>query len=153
MDVHTVTIDKLEELLSQYINKTKKIIDRKITPLTAPGENFGSTIVKLDLVVENENKTREDLNIVAKLIPKLEFFREVFNVAVTFKLETAFYDIIVPTLQNFQREQGMTEIIDFFPKFYGARINLDGSDKVDDNAIILLENLKVQGKFFEKNSN
>lgn len=148
MDVQTVKIEKLEELVSRYISKTKKIIEKKITPLTAPGENFGSTILKVDLVVQNEDKTKEDLSIVAKLIPTMEFFREMFNVKVTFKIETAFYDIIVPTLQDFQREQGMTDVIDFFPKFYGARMNLDGSDNIDNDAIILMENLKVQGKSY-----
>nr|CAI5861547.1 unnamed protein product [Callosobruchus analis] len=39
----------------------------------------------------------------------------------------------------------MQEMYDFFPKFYGARKNLDGSDTVDENAVLLLENLTASG--------
>lgn len=148
MNLDSVKIEKLEDLVGKYIEKTQKVIDSKISRLTAPGENFGSTILKIDLTLQNDgNKETKELSVVAKLIPELEFFQELFNAQVTFKLEAAFYDIIIPTLQNFQREQGIEKVIDFFPKFYGARMNLNGSDKVDGDAVILLENLKVTGEY------
>ncbi|KAG5870713.1 hypothetical protein JTB14_020725 [Gonioctena quinquepunctata] len=50
------------------------------------------------------------------------------------------------SLQEFQRKQGIEEVIDCFPKFYGARTNLENSDgKIDENAILILENLKIKG--------
>lgn len=146
MDIKLVKIENLEQLVGNYIEETQQIIDTKISRLTAPGENFGSTIVKLDLTLQDDKETKE-LSVVAKLIPHLEFFQIIFNVHVTFRIETAFYDIVIPTLQDFEREQGIEKVIDFFPKLYGARLNLNGSDKVDSDAIILLENLKVSGKY------
>lgn len=146
MDVNADEIANLEELVGPYIRKDKKIVETRISRLTAPGENYGSTILKVDLILRDYSGKTEPLSIVAKKIPEQEFFQNLFNVQVTFKLEAAFYEIIVPTLQQFQREQGIKKVIDFFPKFYGSRNNLNGSDKVDGNAVILFENLKVSGK-------
>lgn len=146
MQVNSEKIEKLEELVSEYINKDKKVVDSKITRLTPPNENFGSTILKVDLVLEDDNADSETLSIVAKMLPENEFLQMAFNVTVSFKLESAFYSTIVPTLQEFQREHGVQEVIDFFPKFYGSRNNLNGGDNVDGHAVLLLENLKVSGK-------
>lgn len=146
--IEEMKIQKLEDLVYQHVSKDKRIVQTKITSLTPPGENFGSSILKVDLTLEDEHKLSDSLSMVVKMIPESELFQALFNVQVTFKLETAFYEIIVPTLQNFQRERGVTDVIDFFPKFYGARINLDDGDEVDQNGVILLENLKVSGKLF-----
>lgn len=146
MEVQLEKIYQLDELLSQYIDKDKKIVETKIARLTAPGENFGSTILKVDLVLADNHGESEPLSIVAKLIPENEFFQKIFNIQVTFKMESAFYEVIVPTLQQFQKEQAVKDVIDFFPKYYGSRENLNGSDKVDGNAVLLLENLKISGK-------
>lgn len=146
MEVRAEKIEKLEELINQYIDKDKKVVNTKITRLTAPGENFGSTMMRVDLVLRDEHAKDEPLSIVAKLLPESEFFQEIFNVQVTFNMEAAFYEEIVPTLQNFQREQGITDVIDFFPKFYGFRRNLNGSDKIDGDALLLMENLKTSGE-------
>lgn len=147
MEIENVQIEKLEELMRKYIAETQKVTGTKISRLTAPGENFGSTILKLDLTLQDDDGKTEDLSVVAKLIPELEFFRMIFNVQVTFKIEAAFYEVIIPNLQDFQKQQGVQDVIDFFPKFYGARMNLDGSDRVDGDAVILLENLKLSGKY------
>lgn len=141
-------IAKLEELVCQYIGKDKKIVDETTTRLTPPGENFGSTILKVDLILENENGEKESVSIVAKLIPEDELFQQIFNIHVAFNMETAFYEEIVPTMQEFQRQRGVKEVIDFVPKFYGSRKNINGTDdKIDANAVILLENLKMSGKY------
>lgn len=140
-------LEKLEHLISPYIGKDKQIINTKIANITAPGENNGSTILKVDLIIENGNKHQERLHLFAKLIPPSEYFQNLFNCQVTFKLEAAFYEVIVPTMQSFQREKGFTKVMDFFPQFYGARSNLNDSEIVDVNGAILLENLKVSGEY------
>lgn len=138
-------IFKLEDLIYPHVDNTKKIVATQVHNITAPGENFGSTILRVDIVLEDDRELRESLSLFGKMLPPTKMFRELFNVEVTFKLEAAFYEVIVPTLQNFQRERGVTDVIDFFPKFYGARRNLDAGETVDDNAVILLENLKLSG--------
>lgn len=146
MAADPIKIEKLDELFNHNVDKSKKLIDTKICSLTQPGENFGSTILKVDLTFEDDNKETTEVKVVAKLLPKLEFFQKVFDVQVTFKLEKAFYDTIIPTLKEFEYKHGPINVLECFPKFYGARLNLNGSDKVDSDAVILLENLKEQGK-------
>lgn len=140
-------IKNLHEVLSGYIKKDQKIIEAHLENLTAPGENYGSVMLKLDITVKSEEDGKQEkLHLVAKQLPNNEVAKRVFNIQVVFKNEIAMYAIIVPTLQEFQRENGVSEIIDCFSKFYGGRINL-GEDNgiVDENAVVILENLTLKG--------
>lgn len=143
-------ISKLDQLLHKYIGG-KKIIKTEVSRLTAPGENYGSILYKVDITLENDDKSREELHTVAKTLPQDEFFRKMFNIQVTCKTEIAFYDTVVPTLQRFAEEGGLRGRMDIFPRMYGGRINLNGSDVVDDDAVLLLENLKSEGRYLQNN--
>ncbi|KAJ3658375.1 hypothetical protein Zmor_010115 [Zophobas morio] len=136
-------IEKLENIL--FLDENKTIIDHQVKRLTAPGENFGSLMLSVDITVQNAYGT-EEIHTVAKMVPPNGFIQEVFNTQTTFKNEIGFYNNIVPVLHEFQREQGMDELVDFFPKYYGGRINLNGDPSVvDSDAVLLLENLKIAG--------
>ncbi|XP_057666279.1 uncharacterized protein LOC130900005 [Diorhabda carinulata] len=142
----TVEIVQLEQLLNAQIGEGKKIVNSKVSPLTFPGENYGSEMLKVDVSIEAEDGTHEQIHLVAKLIPRNHFAKIVFNVQVSFMLETKFYEIIIPTLQKFQSKQGYENVIDSFPKFYCARNNLRiDSNIIDDDAVLVLENLKAKG--------
>nr|XP_023025575.1 pituitary homeobox 3-like [Leptinotarsa decemlineata] len=135
-------IKNLPDLLKNYLGPNKIIKDTKISRLTAPGENYGSIMLKLDITLLNiENGTQEILHTVAKTLPELEMFREIFNVQITYRNEMAFYEIIVPNVQDFQKRLGVSDVVDYFCKCIATRKNLDGSDKIDDDAVIVLENL------------
>lgn len=138
----------LEGLLKQYIGENKEIIDIKKERLTSPGENYCSIMLKLDITVRNlETGKEEEINAVAKTVNTEvnEFFKQAAHPQ--FKKEIAFYTEIVPALQQFQREQGVDEVLDLFPKVYAARKNIHGNDdEIDDDSVIIMENLKVQGK-------
>ncbi|KAJ3657526.1 hypothetical protein Zmor_009322 [Zophobas morio] len=118
----------------------KKIQRCEVKRLTAPGENYGSLMLSLEITTEDSEK----ISLVAKAVPPNEFIQEYFMTSVTFRNEIVFYKHIVPTLQEFQRQNGVTEVIDFTPKYFGSRLNLTGSDKVDQDAVLVLENLKIQ---------
>lgn len=134
-------IVKLENLLN--LPKDKKILKYEVKRLTAPGENYCSIILSVDLMVQSGNET-DKIHLVAKLVPPVDFVQEIANTQVTFRNEIEFYKTIVPLIQNFQRENGVADVIDFAPKYYGSRFNLTGSDKIDLNGALVLENLKVQ---------
>lgn len=137
-------LDKIVEVLDCY--ESYKLIEQKISRLTSAGENYGSLMLAIEIVLENrKNGDEKILKTVAKLIPPTDFMQKIFNTQVTFKNEIAFYEIIVPTLQNFRRKLGLEEL-NIFAHSYGGRINLNGSDVVDENAILILENLKVDGE-------
>ncbi|XP_023026351.2 uncharacterized protein [Leptinotarsa decemlineata] len=140
-------IEKFEDLLKKHIGENNDIVDVKIENLVAPGENFGGELLKLEIITRDKEKgTEENYHAVAKKIPTNELFQKIFNIQQTFKGEINFYDKVVPALQNFQRENGVQNVLNCFAKLYGARINLDeNSEVVDRNAVIVLENLQRSG--------
>uniref|UniRef100_A0A6P7G681 Uncharacterized protein LOC114334189 n=1 Tax=Diabrotica virgifera virgifera TaxID=50390 RepID=A0A6P7G681_DIAVI len=139
-----ITIKDLPGLLRSKLG-TKKIKDTKLTNLMSKGENFGSEMIKLDVTTLDENGKEETLHGVAKTLPQHEMMRQAFKVQVTYTNEMAFYDLIIPTLQAFQKELGIKNVIDCFPECYATRKNLNASDIIDDNAVIVLENLQTAG--------
>ncbi|XP_050511292.1 uncharacterized protein LOC114348105 isoform X2 [Diabrotica virgifera virgifera] len=141
-----MSVKNIETLLELHIGEGKKIKETQTTNLVNPGENYGGELFKIDVTLEDSDTQKEEvLHIVGKIIPADDNSQEIFNVQNTFKSEIGFYEKIVPALQNFQRKHKIEEILDIFPKFYGSRINLDGSDKVDRDGVLLLENLKIEG--------
>ncbi|XP_072393448.1 uncharacterized protein [Diabrotica undecimpunctata] len=141
-----MTIKNIEKLLESHIDEGKQIIRTEITNLVEPGENYGGELFKIDVTIQESNTKKEEVwHLVGKIIPQKERAQAAFNVQITFKSEIAFYEKIVPELQKFQKKYNIKEILNCFPKYYGSRLNLNGSDKVDRDGVILLENLKIKG--------
>lgn len=142
----TKHINDIEGLFKDRING--RVIEQKVQPLVAAGENNGSEMLKVDVTFEKNGK-REAIHAVAKLIPPTEEQMEIFDVQSTFKSEIGFYAEVVPLLQAFQREHGILDVANYFPKLYGSRTTLKpNSDVVDLDAVIMLENLKIIGRWF-----
>lgn len=136
-------IDKITELLDGYENYS--LVDQRVNRLTVAGENYGSLILAVEIILKNKKTGDEKiLKTVAKLIPPTDFMQKVFNIQVTFKNEIALYEIIVPTLQNFRRKLGLEELA-VFVHSYGSRLNLNGSNVVDENGVLIMDNLKMAG--------
>ncbi|XP_966903.1 uncharacterized protein LOC655281 [Tribolium castaneum] len=136
----TITIKNFSSLLS--LPPSKKLKECKIARLTAPGENYGSLMLKVDVTLTTTSGGSETLHLVAKMVPPNPDIQEIFNTSVTFRNEIEFYRKIVPALRNFQKKFG-PEVVNFFPKYFGSRLNLTGSDHVDPDAVLLLDNLKI----------
>ncbi|KAL3276600.1 hypothetical protein HHI36_011972 [Cryptolaemus montrouzieri] len=133
----------ISELLEKHFKEKIEIEKQHVKILTGPGEHYGSIILKVDLNVKIEGIPRE-LKLVAKQIPVSELLQKAFDVQVTFRKESFAYTVSLPTLLEFQKEFKVPseDLLDMFPKCYGARCNLDGNDgNVDRNAAILFENL------------
>ncbi|RZC37802.1 EcKinase and/or DUF1679 domain containing protein [Asbolus verrucosus] len=138
-------IEKLDELLKDFLGHSKTVTGHETTRLTALGENYGSTMLALKIDVQQEEK-KEKLEAVGKVPPPGEFIQRMFNTPITFRNEINFYKIIVPELENFLAESGIeNNYLDCFPMFYGARLNLTNKEYADNEAVLLLENLKVLG--------
>lgn len=140
-------IKKFDELIYQYTGPTTTCIRTDFSNFTTPGENYCSLLFKIDVTLKNENGKEEMLHTVAKCRNK-KFNSHFGNMApLQFKHEIAFYTEIVPVLEEFIRNQGVENMLNFFPKLIAARRNLHGkTDEIDENAVILLENLSEQGK-------
>lgn len=141
-------IEKLDELIYQYTGSSKTIVKTNISRLTLPGENYYSLMLKLDVTLRSiDNGGEEILHIVAKCRNKTD--SEYFNYIgpLLFKKEIGFYTEIIPALERLQIDQGLEEVFNIFPKVLAFRRNLHGlNQKIDDHAVILLENLKENGK-------
>lgn len=145
--VYQNEIPNLQELIKDGIGG--KILEQKVENLLPPGENYGSIVYKVDFKVKKEDK-EEEYHAVAKCTPPNEITQHLFMTQTTFKSEIAWYTTIVPTLNQFRRDKGVENEIDFVQKFYGARISLDPkSEMVDLDGTILTQNLKYLGYYNE----
>lgn len=141
-------IRNLADVLEHSLGPDFEILEQQTRILTAPGEHYGSIMLAVDVKIKRTEKKEETLHLVAKLIPANEMLRIAFNIEVTFKKEAFAYLHSIPALVEFQKEYNVPEgrLLDMFPKCYGARITLDkDKDQVDEDAVILFENLKLQG--------
>ncbi|KAJ3658367.1 hypothetical protein Zmor_010109 [Zophobas morio] len=143
----TFHVLKLGDMLPKNLLKERKLVAVRDSYFTAAGENYGSTVISIVITLQHEySNKQEEIYTVAKFPPPGEFWRRVTNNSHTFRNELAFYQTIFPTLQCFQKEQNSGKTLEFFPKFLGGRLSLNPLVKFpDEDAIILLENLKEKG--------
>ncbi|XP_058451823.1 uncharacterized protein LOC131430686 [Malaya genurostris] len=145
-------IRNLKELLEPVLEPGTNVLGYQASFLTAPGDNYGSTMLAVMVDISNAANETKKLPLVAKMIPASEEFWEVFQIDTTFVKEAAVYSHIVPTMVDLQREVGFpeAEIVDVFCRCYNTRVSLDPNcKKVDADGVILLENLKFAGYITE----
>lgn len=143
-------IKNLQQLLSQHVGPNKKVVRSDIAKLTAPGENYLSVVLRVDVVLKDEGSNEEEkLSAVAKCLHSgsiNEMFKNFGKIH--YKTELIWYTDIVPTLRNLVKEKGLESKFDIFPELIAYRANLHGeNDEVDDNAVLLLNNITVDGKY------
>lgn len=131
----------IEKLLSEKLEAEKKITKLEISKL--PPKGITSVLLKVTVTMRNRNKKEEQLHLVAKTLTNFEIETDRARIEFIFKKEANFYDIIVPTLKEFQREQGVLDVLDNFADFYGAKHHLDGNGEKD--TVILMEDLCAKG--------
>ncbi|KAJ9592872.1 hypothetical protein L9F63_015450 [Diploptera punctata] len=142
--------DDLEKLLRKEFVSDLKVKNFSFTPLTKPGDNYGSTILAVEVFYyTDKNNNVHKLPIVAKLVPESPFLRKVFNIEITFNKEVRAYTLVAPEFRKLQEEKGIPEqqMLDIFPKYYGSRSNKqdDTNMEADESAVLLMENLKLSG--------
>ncbi|XP_076643950.1 uncharacterized protein LOC143354089 [Halictus rubicundus] len=144
--IESSPIQNLEALLVHSLGPNFEIKNVEWKPLTAPGENFGSIMLAINVTVTRSNKT-ETMNLVAKLPPTSEYLLELFNSPVSFKKELEFYSTLTREFEKLQLECGVEDkdLSILAPKYFGGRLGLRNPDKFDEQAIIILENLKYNG--------
>ncbi|XP_065075270.1 uncharacterized protein LOC135699016 [Ochlerotatus camptorhynchus] len=146
-------VRNLKEFLEPVLEPGVKVLGYKSTFLTAPGDNYGSTMLALTVDVTSAREDEpEQLQLVAKMRPTSEEFLEIFQIDVTFVKEAALYSQIVPAMIKLQREMEFPEdeTVDLFCRCYNTRVSLDPScSKVDADGVMLLENLKLAGYITE----
>ncbi|GJQ85192.1 hypothetical protein Trydic_g13036 [Trypoxylus dichotomus] len=139
-------IKNFESLIERALKPGQKYVSHSCEKLLSSGENYGSIMLRVQVKILTRNGDQNLLHCVAKTCPPRGYLWEVFNTRETFKTEIAIYEKVVPELNNFGKEKGINHLIDCLPKFVAARVSLDEeSSVVDEDAVLILENLKVQG--------
>lgn len=146
--LHEIELRELESLLRQKFGNELKVVDSSVEPLLPPGENYGSTMLKVQAVVQRQKDAEvESLDLVAKMLPPTDLQRLIFESSVSFRKEAFLYEELVPSYQRLEGEFGVEDAFDIAPKFYGARYSLKSDEDFDADAVILMENLKVLGYY------
>ncbi|XP_036139238.1 uncharacterized protein LOC118644573 isoform X2 [Monomorium pharaonis] len=145
-----IELRELQPLLSHTFGNRLIVVRYTTENLLQPGENYGSTILSVHAVIKrNDEAEEEDLHLIAKTPPPTAFQREIFNSPYTFRKEIFMYEKIVPFYQELEREIGFKkdEVFDILPKYYQSRLSLNPDIDFDDDAVILLENLRMRGYY------
>lgn len=145
-----IELRELQPLLSRTFGDRLIVVRYTTENFLQPGENYGSTILSVHTVIKRNNEAEEeDLHLIAKMSPPTEFQRQIFDSPYTFKKEIFMYENIVPYYQELEREMGLKkdEVFDILPKFYQSRLSLSPDVDFDDDAVILMENLKLRGYY------
>lgn len=144
----TEEIKNIENLLAQFIEPHEKVVSVNMNRLTPPGENYLSLVLKLDVILLNEETGKQkQFSGVAKCFNPREGNEEEFKEFETgnYNSELTFYKEIIPLLKDFTNKNKLE--LDIFPKMVAYRSNLHGkNDHVDEDGVILLENMKLEGE-------
>lgn len=132
----------LQEILRKTIGDELTVVNYETLPLVAPGENYGSLLLKVDAIIKRTTSSiEEDLYLVAKIITAS--MKKNLKMDVSFKKEIFVFDKLVPAYRELENKYLSRNLNELFPKFYGGRLTLD--EESPDEAVLLLENLKVIG--------
>jgi len=143
-----IELHELQPILSRTFGDRLIVIRYTTKNLLEPGENYGSTILSVHAVIKrNDEAEEEDLYLVAKMSLPTEL--QMFDFSYIFKKEIFMYENIMPHYQELEREMGLKEdeIFDILPKYYQSRLSLSPDIDFDDNAVILMENLRTRGYY------
>ncbi|XP_044016777.1 uncharacterized protein LOC122858134 [Aphidius gifuensis] len=141
-------IKDLHSLLRPKFGNEFIIENCEIKDFLLPGENYGSKIVSVHVIIRRTKlSNNEDIWLIAKLPPTLQIQREIFNSPFTFSKEYFMYKKILPHYKQLNISNGKNNLYDIGADFYGARLSLNSDVEFDDNAAILLENLKIKNYY------
>lgn len=149
-DSKTIELRELQPILSRTFGDQLIVIRYTTKNLLQPGENYGSTIFGVHAVIKRDDEAEEeDLYLVAKMPPPTQFQREIFDSPYSFRKEIFMYETIIPYYKQLERDVGFKEdeLFDILPKYYQSRLSLSPDVDFDDNAVILMENLKTRGYY------
>lgn len=142
----SLKIKDFEDLIIPCLRSDQIYKSYQCEKLLSSGENYGSIMLRVEVKVITQDGEEEIVHCVAKSCPPPGHLWEVFNTKETFKAEINIYKEIAPALNQFGREKGIDCLIHFLPGYIGSRISTrKDSNDVDEDGVILLENLKVNG--------
>lgn len=131
-----------QPVLAQKLGDEVQVLDFATDKLVNFGDNYSSSIVKLVVDIKKQpDGPSERLDLVAKMLPQLEYLRKQMQAYDILAKEIFFYDHIIPAYDQLGDSD-----LDITPKFYGGRLTSKPTEAAfDESAVLLLENLKEKG--------
>lgn len=142
----------LEEILENKDKFENEFVVEKHEYSLVPfsGKNFASGILFVEVVIRWHNHPETDvLSLVAKVPVPGSDLQVIMDSPTAFQKEVFMYEKIWPLYNQIRLECGLSTDDCFLPKYFGSRMSLIKSVTFDNDAVILLENLKTRGYFLE----
>lgn len=144
-----VELRDLQSLLQKSLGNDLRLLYFRAENFLPKGENYASTILKVVARIKRRSDApAENLELVGKLTPPVEFKNNRFSITISFSKEIFVLEKLFPVYRKLQEDAGIEEfeILNVAPKTYGCRLSLDPENpKADDDVTILMENLRVKG--------
>lgn len=147
--IYEVVLRKPETALRSILGKEVDVLNFEVSPFVKSTDHYGSSILKVNMTLKRgKTDQKEELEVVAKMMPPSDLQRSMFDSANTFKKEVFFYKELMPAYSELFKDG--KKRLDIGPKFYGSRWSLnEDQDQIDDDAVLLMENLKLKGYFMK----
>ena len=148
---YKVELKDPKSALTEAYGQNFTIMKFESEPFNSTGDYYRSSIKEVKIIIEEKDGNKKELNLIAKMFPPTDFQREIALSLFTFKKEIFFYKELIPAYEKTLRNSNLkNQTFHFVPKLYGSRLTLKPDfDGVDEDAAILMENLKTRGYYTE----
>lgn len=99
----------LSELLAGQLAAGERVAGYDARPATSVGENYGSTMLALDVSVVGASGDERHIHAFCKMLPDDPEIRAIFCVEVTFVKELQMYTLAVPAMLRLQLDHAVPE--------------------------------------------
>ncbi|XP_018328617.1 uncharacterized protein LOC108739278 [Agrilus planipennis] len=138
-----------EEIVRQHVENLLDDLSLKVESLELTREvvnNFNGFITNAVVVAKDSNGTKKSFNWIVKTAPTFENFRILSMMEDCYEREIEAYKLIFPAFNEFQKELGISNRFQSYPKCY-----YDCSEHL--NETLILENMKERGYELPKCNN
>lgn len=144
MEDQTIKLRELEPLLRKTFSQSVSVKKFETESFLKPGENFGSTIFRVEaMITTDQEKEKQNLDLIAKMLPLSEERRRFFDSDLTFKKEIFLYESLMPFYKKLMGPE-----FNLTPEYFGGRLSLElDAGAADNDAVILMENVKPKGYY------
>ncbi|XP_054740480.1 uncharacterized protein LOC129246012 [Anastrepha obliqua] len=122
-----------ESVLKKEVDDYKQIKEFKVSPACAPGENYSTVMLRIEITVEKQDGASKALSFMLKVPHNHEFMKEMRKKFNVFEVEDFMYRQVMPELEQLYIDNGLA--VKFSPRSYQLPTNHD---------YIMLEDLRVR---------
>ena len=131
-----LTQDHFEDIVKKDVSDFRAIKSYKVGAATVAGDNYASSILKIDIEAEKQNGSLENVNYMLKVPVTGEHVHEMTASMETFKKEALFYHDLKDKFENIYQQHGKK--VEFGPKGHSFT-------KPVEVPTVLMKNLRPEG--------